>query len=635
MTKKLLLIFCSILFAFAAEAKIWEITDDTQKDQLRTTLGKIAAGDTIAFDNGEYYESNNGYISFNQNVVLMAMADAEPIIRPRVQAQITNNARVEIIGIKFNADSLRKLADWYNAIFVFADNNNNSLTLKDCELYNSPNYCIYAASGKKFTSCIIENCSIYNNAREVVKLESNSLGYMRIDGSTFTNHTASPVISCYSESRIDSCIINNCSFQNNTKGIVQWNSKNPGYLRVNGCEITGTTESAISGENTARIDSCIINNCYFHDNERCAIYFPNSAIANEQTCSKLIVTNSTFANINVSPEGRSDYNASVIDVLSYNYANADTGEIKVRVNHCTFYNNKTLNTDYSAIRVRISKDVIISNCIFAQDTSYERRATCAFAGEVTNCLSYNLTKDPSQHCHRQEHSKPTLTNNHTGDPLFLDAANGDYTLRGGSAALTNLGTDGKPLGDPRWWPVTVGAGGWSTYAAPYKYTVSGADVYKAACEGSTVVLTKVVDAVVPAGEGIALKGNVGDSIRFTRTDADASDFSGNELIGVTSPLAAPANTYVLATRTISEASVTAFFRCQAGVTIPAHKAYLNIPSGVSQAPIRIVNGENNATDLSNFSNSSNLSEPTKFFRNGVIYILRDGITYDVMGRIVK
>ena len=140
--------------------------------------------------------------------------------------------------------------------------------------------------------------------------------------------------------------------------------------------------------------------------------------------------------------------------------------------------------------------------------------------------------------------------------------------------------------------VTLGENGYSTFATDYKYTVEGAEVYKAAYNGSdAVTLTEVVDAVVPANAGIILKGTAGEIVTLTASGSAATELAGNGLVGVVAPLAASAGMYVLSTN----AGVTAFNPCQAGVQIPAHKAYISIPSNAPA--IRIIFAENGATGI--------------------------------------
>ena len=177
--------------------------------------------------------------------------------------------------------------------------------------------------------------------------------------------------------------------------------------------------------------------------------------------------------------------------------------------------------------------------------------------------------------------------------------------------------------------ITLGANGYSTFAAGFKYTVSGATVYKAAYNGTdAVVLTEVANAIVPANAGIILKGTEGATSTITLSEATASDFTGNQLVGVVAPTAAPANAYVISTN----GNTTAFNPCQLNLEIPANKAYMIISNASAPDAIRIEFNENDATDIKSVEGSETA---VKFIENGKLYIQKDGIIYDVTGRMVK
>lgn len=228
-------------------------------------------------------------------------------------------------------------------------------------------------------------------------------------------------------------------------------------LRLENCEFYNFAKDAITcDDGTRTIDSCIINNCYFHDNNYSPIYFNKSSVEGKQTIYGLIVKNSTFANNDPSKEYR-----SVIDVQSYNREATD--DIEVLIDHCTFYNNTTLNYDYSAIRTRIVNRTTVSNCIFAHPSAIDFYATNVWAGSVTNCLAYNFNKG---------YSAPTKTNANTGNPLFTDAANGDFSLAGNWITMNlsparGAATDGSDLGDPRWYSAETLPS--VDFATPYQF----------------------------------------------------------------------------------------------------------------------------------------------------------------------
>lgn len=180
--------------------------------------------------------------------------------------------------------------------------------------------------------------------------------------------------------------------------------------------------------------------------------------------------------------------------------------------------------------------------------------------------------------------------------------------------------------------ITLGASGYSTYATNFKYKVSGATVYKATVNGAktAVTLTEVTDAVIPANEGVILKGEEGEKVAIAESSSAASDFTGNELVGVLTPTLAQANWYVLATNLDGD-GLTKFHNCYAGIEIPANKAYMVI--GEATAPsIRIIEAGNEATDIQNVEGAE---KAVKFMENGKLYIQKNGVVYDAMGKTVR
>lgn len=196
----------------------------------------------------------------------------------------------------------------------------------------------------------------------------------------------------------------------------------------------------------------------------------------------------------------------------------------------------------------------------------------------------------------------------------------------GNVALGNIKVR-KPASST----VILGANGYSTYAVDYKFEVSGADVYKAEYDEqqNAIVLTQV--NVIEAGEGVVLKGSAENaSVMIIPSAAAASDFSDNDLVGVLAPTEAEANWYVLATNLDGD-GLTKFHNCYAGIEIPANKAYIEI--GAATAPsIRIIEAGNEATDIQNVEGAE---KAVKFMENGKLYIQKNGVVYDAMGKTVR
>ena len=199
------------------------------------------------------------------------------------------------------------------------------------------------------------------------------------------------------------------------------------------CDFYGDTANSalINCGSSYKLDSLIVNNCYIYNITKSFIFIQNTGTVNVK------ITNSTFANISTNTK---KFYAGVID------SRAASGYF--RVDNCTFYNVQAMNTDYAAIGKVSTAGAIVSNSIFAMPTSTDNLRAIRDVSAANNCLTYNYTKDSN----RGIHSDVTKNNCIFGqDPLFADAANGDFKLADNSPAH-EAGVGGTHLGDPRWWP---------------------------------------------------------------------------------------------------------------------------------------------------------------------------------------
>lgn len=138
--------------------------------------------------------------------------------------------------------------------------------------------------------------------------------------------------------------------------------------------------------------------------------------------------------------------------------------------------------------------------------------------------------------------------------------------------------------------VTIGKGGYSTFAANVNFTVpEGVEAYYATVSASKVTLHKI-EGVIAAGEGVILKGTEGAEVEMIATDDDAETILGNKLVGVAdaSTFVNNGSVYVIAT----QAGETAFYKYTAD-SFPAGKAYLNA-EGVSEAKMAVCFDEETA-----------------------------------------
>lgn len=471
--KKLFLLIPALLLTLAMNAKEIQISSATSNILGVTVNGSGSEdGDVIILtDNGPYVNvwaaegKGDDYTRLEKNLTIKAAEGKSPVIKYTVPFRSRYGKTVKFIGIKFDGTEMSNY-DYYFLVYNNADNN---LEFENCEFTGMSKYLFYVSSGNKAHSIVLNNCSIHDNTNRIVYNSSATIDNLSIVDSEISN--SSHYIIHNNSAQMGTCTITNCDIHgcarrailneagtidniaiNNTKIynftgetiIDNYSASTIGKLKINDTEFYGNTKDIISGTATSHADSCIINNCYFHNNSRSAIYFPSSTVEGVETCDGVIVKNSTFANNDLSASSR-----SVIDVL--NYGETQAANIEVTVDHCTFYNNSTNNYDYSCIRSKKSTKVNITNSIFAYPSAIEFYATNCYGGTISNTIVYNLNKG-----HRSSSNKPALTNTTTVDPRFNDLANNNYTFNadwstGSISPAWKSASDGSSLGDPRWY----------------------------------------------------------------------------------------------------------------------------------------------------------------------------------------
>ncbi len=206
----------------------------------------------------------------------------------------------------------------------------------------------------------------------------------------------------------------------------------------------------LDNADTAGTMNVRVENCVLHDfNEKIIKPYPDSGI------DSLIVHNSTF--YNGAKEGVTLYSGSSGDpAVRLKYAEfenctfygfvregikADTNPNTVaRVNHCTFYDCG--GSSKGMIYFDDLLDVEVKNSIFVKSGFADNFAR--FESDA-NIFKNNVFFDVASHVITQATVSDTLF----ADPLFADAANGDFTLDAASQART-AGEGGTPAGDLRW-----------------------------------------------------------------------------------------------------------------------------------------------------------------------------------------
>ena len=153
---------------------------------------------------------------------------------------------------------------------------------------------------------------------------------------------------------------------------------------------------------------------------------------------------------------------------------------------------------------------------------------------------------------------------------------------------------------PKQTEVKIGAGGYSTFVSAYNVAIpEGITAYYAtAANDVTVHLEEITDGVIPAGEGVVLKGEEGETYAFAATEKEGSELTGNLMVGVLDADSYINNghQYVIATKN----GETAFYHYTAN-TFPVGKAYLNMPTANGAKVSIIVNDD--ATGIKGMQNA--------------------------------
>lgn len=144
--------------------------------------------------------------------------------------------------------------------------------------------------------------------------------------------------------------------------------------------------------------------------------------------------------------------------------------------------------------------------------------------------------------------------------------------------------------------VTVGANGYTTFASPYALdltNVEGLKAYKATLDGATLKF-EALNQTVAAGTGLLLLGETKGGTYNIPIAANGNDVT-TAFVGVTSPTAKQSvvddTYYFVMKKATSESDPLAFapLSTSAEVTIPAGKAYIEVPNSTFTSSARSLN----------------------------------------------
>ena len=168
---------------------------------------------------------------------------------------------------------------------------------------------------------------------------------------------------------------------------------------------------------------------------------------------------------------------------------------------------------------------------------------------------------------------------------------------------------------------------------------AGVEAYVADLSGSDLVLTRIAVAgqVIPANEAVIFKASAANFNLTPSFEVPVSVSAHNSLEGVdvATPLddlgIDPLKCYVLSG---TAQYGVGFYRINAN-TLKAHKAYVIYNGNQNSAPKRMRFIFNNEQTTTGVDNTNVTIESQKVLENGVLYIIKNGVRYNVQGQIVK
>ncbi len=128
---------------------------------------------------------------------------------------------------------------------------------------------------------------------------------------------------------------------------------------------------------------------------------------------------------------------------------------EVVIDHVTMHNVGHYLINLKDVEnARVTNTIMVDNYDFVNATGKTAGAPWLVPGAL---LAYSDTLNVSDDGDwTGDRGDPTIMNLYAEDPMFVDAANGDFTLMA-SSPLIGKGMNGATLGDPRWWPEGVSA----------------------------------------------------------------------------------------------------------------------------------------------------------------------------------
>ena len=245
----------------------------------------------------------------------------------------------------------------------------------------------------------------------------------------------------------------------------------------------------------------------------------NSACTLKAVAIKENYIDSEVASIDYTVEGSSE--SFVFSGLGYSSGDdvddVDGTDVKITFSKGDGSNNPKYYTDGSAVRIYSKNTINIKST-----TKTITAIVFTFSSTTYNTLSLQSGESGSF----TDASKAIRTWTGTDDDISFI-----YSPTSGQSRIQKIEVFYELTDDN----ATIGTSKLAGYCSGYKLDFSGTGLtaYKAKVEGNKVKLTAVADGIVPAGEGVILNGDAAEyDIPISTADV-TTDFSDNEMVGVT------------------------------------------------------------------------------------------------------
>ncbi len=210
-------------------------------------------------------------------------------------------------------------------------------------------------------------------------------------------------------------------------------------IKFIGCEFKNFSSYCITLTSDGHVDELIIDDCLFHDCGA-AVYMRDNQLTDAHTCTSFKMTNSTaynFSDALYKSHYEDELYVAAIEIAPTIVAEEYN---EVLIDHVTLYNVET-NLYEGGFKVGANSNATISNCIAMDpEQRWGKLYRAGTGATITNSLYFNA--EPVT-------EGATLTEFNKADPMFVDAANGNFQLFKNSPAV-GTGTADSNLGDPRW-----------------------------------------------------------------------------------------------------------------------------------------------------------------------------------------